>query len=554
MSTSRKTFLQINQTDNLLVALQDLKAGTVIEHEGNTIILQEDIAAKHKFTTEAIPKGGKAFMYGVLVGLATQDIAKGGLIHTFNLHHASQNFEGKMKDYPWTAPNVSKWNEKSFIGYHRPDGQVGTQNYWLVIPLVFCENRNIELLKNAFIKGLGFQKNDPFTEQVIKLKSQLEAGQKPSIDPFLKEHNTVLVNKSSLFPNVDGIKFLTHESGCGENKDDSLNLVSLLTGYCVNPNVGGITVLSLGCQHSQIDVFKQYLKEKDPNFSKPLYIFEQQDDEGSGVEKMLGDVILKTFEGVVEINKIERKPAPLSKLRLGVKCGGSDGFSGISANPAIGHTADLLVALGGTVMIAEFPELCGVEQELQNRSVSNEVADNFGKLMKEYARRAEAVGAGFDMNPSPGNIKDGLITDAIKSAGAAKKAGSSPIVDAVGYGQYVTKEGLNLVCTPGNDVLATTGMAGSGATIQLFTTGLGTPTGNPISPMVKLSTNTRLAEKLPEIIDINCGPIISGEKTVEEMGEEILDYVVELASGHISTKAMDLGQDDFMFWRRGVSL
>jgi altronate hydrolase len=493
-------------------------------------------------------------MYGVLVGLATQDIAKGGLIHTFNLHHASQAFEGKTKQYEWTAPNVEKWQDKSFMGYHRPDGQVGTQNYWLVIPLVFCENRNIELLKNAFIKGLGFQKNDPFTEQVIKLKSQFETGQKPSIDQFSKENNSILVNKSSLFPNVDGIKFLTHESGCGENKDDSLSLVSLLTGYCVNPNVGGVTVLSLGCQHSQIDVFQQYLKEKDPNFSKPLYIFEQQQDEGSGVEKMLADVILKTFEGIVEINKIERKPAPLSKLRLGVKCGGSDGFSGISANPAIGHTADLLVALGGTVMIAEFPELCGVEQELQNRSVTHKVADNFGKLMKEYARRAEAVGAGFDMNPSPGNIKDGLITDAIKSAGAAKKAGSSPIEDAVGYGQYVKKSGLNLVCTPGNDVLATTGMAGSGATIQLFTTGLGTPTGNPISPMVKLSTNTRLAEKLPEIIDINCGPIISGEKTVEEMGEEILDYVIELASGNISTKAMDLGQDDFMFWRRGVSL
>jgi altronate hydrolase len=554
MITTRKTFLQINPTDNLLVALQDLKAGTVIEHQGNRITLQEDIAAKHKFTTEAISKGGKAFMYGVLVGLATQDIAKGGLIHTFNLHHASQAFEGKTKQYEWTAPNVEKWQDKSFMGYHRPDGQVGTQNYWLVIPLVFCENRNIELLKNAFIKGLGFQKNDPFTEQVIKLKSQFETGQKPSIDQFSKENNTILVNKSSLFPNVDGIKFLTHESGCGENKDDSLSLVSLLTGYCVNPNVGGVTVLSLGCQHSQIDVFQQYLKEKDPNFSKPLYIFEQQQDEGSGVEKMLADVILKTFEGIVEINKIERKPAPLSKLRLGVKCGGSDGFSGISANPAIGHTADLLVALGGTVMIAEFPELCGVEQELQNRSVTHEVADNFGKLMKEYARRAEAVGAGFDMNPSPGNIKDGLITDAIKSAGAAKKAGSSPIEDAVGYGQYVKKSGLNLVCTPGNDVLATTGMAGSGATIQLFTTGLGTPTGNPISPMVKLSTNTRLAEKLPEIIDINCGPIISGEKTVEEMGEEILDYVIELASGNISTKAMDLGQDDFMFWRRGVSL
>ncbi len=546
-----RTFLQINPSDNLLVALQDLKAGTVIEHEGNKITLQDDIAAKHKFTTEAIAKNGNAYMYGVLVGHASQDIPKGGLIHTFNLHHASQDFEGKLKDYSWSSPDVSKFQNRTFNGYHRSDGQVGTQNYWLVIPLVFCENRNIELLKNAFIQGLGFQKNDSVTEQVIHLRKQFEAGKSLKLG---SSSNEAIIAKSPLFPNVDGIKFLTHESGCGENKDDSENLCALLAGYCVNPNVGGITILSLGCQHSQIAVFKQKLAEKDPNFNKPMHIFEQQQDEGSGVENLLNEVVLKTFEGLIEINQIDRKPAPLSALRLGVKCGGSDGFSGISANPAIGHTADLLVGLGGTVMIAEFPELCGVEQELQNRSVTAEVADNFGKMMREYAKRAAAVGAGFDMNPSPGNIKDGLITDAIKSAGAAKKAGSSPIVDALGYGQYATQKGLNLVCTPGNDVLATTGMAGAGATVQLFTTGLGTPTGNPISPMVKLSTNTRLASKLPEIIDIDCGPIISGEKSVEEMGEEVLEYVIKLASGEITTKAMDLGQDDFMFWRRGVSL
>ncbi len=546
-----RTYLQINSSDNLLVALQDLKKGTVVNHEGNEITLQDDIAAKHKFTTEAIAKDGNAYMYGVLVGHASQDIPKGGLIHTFNLHHASQDFAGKQKEYTWTSPDVSKFKNRTFNGYHRADGQVGTQNYWLVIPLVFCENRNIELLKNAFIQGLGFQKNDSVTEQVIHLRKQFEAGKALSLG---SSSNEAIIAKSPLFPNVDGIKFLTHESGCGENKDDSENLCSLLAGYCVNPNVGGISILSLGCQHSQIEVFKQRLQAKDSNFQKPIHFFEQQQDEGSGVENLLNDVIIKTFEGLIEINKIERKPAPLSALRLGVKCGGSDGFSGISANPAIGHTADLLVGLGGTVMIAEFPELCGVEQELQNRSVTTEVADNFGKMMREYAKRAAAVGAGFDMNPSPGNIKDGLITDAIKSAGAAKKAGSSPIVDALGYGQYATQKGLNLVCTPGNDVLATTGMAGAGATVQLFTTGLGTPTGNPISPMVKISTNTRLAEKLPEIIDIDCGPIIRGEKSVEEMGEEVLEYVIKLASGEITTKAMDLGQDDFMFWRRGVSL
>lgn len=547
-----QTYLQINPTDNLLVALQDLPKGTVIHHNGNEITLQDDIAAKHKFTTEAVPKEGKASMYGVLVGIASQDIPKGGLIHTFNLHHAATDFKGKQEEYHWTAPDVSKFQNRTFNGYHRADGQVGTQNYWLVIPLVFCENRNIELLKNAFLNGLGFQKLDPFTQKVQQLGQQLAQGKALEIDTASSA--SILVHKSAQFPNVDGIKFLTHESGCGENKDDSLNLCALLAGYCLNPNVGGITVLSLGCQHSQIEVFKEKLKEKDPNFSKPLYIFEQQQDNGSGVENMLNEVILQTFKGLVEINQQTRKPAPLSALRVGVKCGGSDGFSGISANPAIGHTADLVVGLGGTVMIAEFPELCGVEQELQNRSVTKEVADNFGFLMREYARRAALVGAGFDMNPSPGNIKDGLITDAIKSAGAAKKAGSSPIEDVVGYGQYVTKKGLNLVCTPGNDVLATTGMAGAGATIQLFTTGLGTPTGNPICPMVKLSTNTKLAQKLPEIIDIDCGPIISGEKTVEQSGEEVLEYIIKLASGEINTKAMDLGQDDFMFWRRGVSL
>jgi len=554
MITKRKIFLQINDDDNLLVALQNLKKGTEIIHNGNRIILQDDIDAKHKFTTEAIPMNGEAIMYGVLVGIAKQAIPKGGLVHTFNLHHASQEFKGKIKDYHWSPPNVDKWKQLTFNGFHRADGQVGTQNFWLVIPLVFCENRNIELLKNAFINGLGFQKNDPFTEQVVILKNQIQNGEELKLPVFDKSKKTTLIHKSDLFKNIDGIKFLTHESGCGENKEESDNLCSLLAGYCLNPNVGGITILSLGCQNSQISLFQQKLNEKDPNFSKPLYIFEQQQDEGSGVEQMLSEVIHKTFEGLIEINKCQRSAAPLSKLRVGVKCGGSDGFSGISANPAIGHTADLIVSLGGTVMIAEFPELCGVEQELQNRSINSQVADDFGLMMREYAKRAAAVGAGFDMNPSPGNIKDGLITDAIKSAGAAKKAGSSPIVDSLGYGKYVTKSGLNLVCTPGNDVLATTGMAGAGATIQLFTTGLGTPTGNPICPMVKLSTNTRLAEKLPEIIDIDCGPIISGDKSVEEIGEEVLNYIIKLASGEINTKAMDLGQDDFMFWRRGVKL
>lgn len=551
----KQLFLQINPEDNLLVALTDLKKGQEINFKGDTIILQDDITAKHKFTTTHLEKGEEAIMYGVLVGKAQSDIPKGGLIHTFNLKHASDTFKGKLKDYTWTAPDVSKWKDRTFNGYYRADGQVGTQNYWLVIPLVFCENRNINILKDAFLKELGYAQPEVYRDQVSTLLELYQKGAGiDALKSFQFQQQKSDYKQQRVFKNIDGIKFLIHESGCGENREDSENLVKLLAGYCVNPNVAGVTVLSLGCQHSQVDLFRKAISEKDADFQKPLYVFEQQQDTGSGESAMLSEAIRQTFLGLINIDKNERKPAPLSKLRVGVKCGGSDGFSGISANPAIGHTADLIVALGGTVMIAEFPELCGVEQELQNRSVTAEVADKFGYLMTEYARRAEAVGAGFDMNPSPGNIKDGLITDAIKSAGAAKKAGTSPVEDTLGYGQYATHKGLNLVCTPGNDVLATTGMAGSGATIQLFTTGLGTPTGNPVSPMVKLSTNTKLAEKLPEIIDIDCGGIISGEKTVEQMGEEVLEYIIGLASGEYQTKAMLLGQDDFMFWRRGVSL
>ena len=258
--------------------------------------------------------------------------------------------------------------------------------------------------------------------------------------------------------------------------------------------------------------------------------------------------------GLVEADKCVRQPALLSKLTIGLECGRSDGFSGISANPSIGHTSDLIVALGGKSVLAEFPELCGVEQDLINRCVDDPTADRFVQLMRAYARAAEAVGSGFDMNPSPGNIKDGLITDAIKSAGAAKKGGTSPIVDVLDYPEYITKPGLNLLCTPGNDVESTTALAGSGCNIILFTTGLGTPTGNPITPVIKVSSNTKLAERMPDIIDVNTGPVIAGEKTIEEMGEDILDYIIEVASGNVQTKAQILGQNDFIPWKRGVSL
>jgi len=256
----------------------------------------------------------------------------------------------------------------------------------------------------------------------------------------------------------------------------------------------------------------------------------------------------------MEINKLERAAAPLSELTLGVKCGGSDGFSGISANPSVGYCADLLVALGGKVLLAEFPELCGVEQELVDRSVSREVAEKFIHLMKSYERIVTNAGSDFSMNPSPGNIRDGLITDAMKSAGAARKGGTSPVVDVLDYTEQAKKPGLSLVCTPGNDVEATTGKAASGATLILFTTGLGTPTGNPVCPTIKVSSNSKLTRRMRDIIDIDCGPVIEGDKTIEQMGEEILEYCILAACGEEIPKAVQLNQDDFIPWKRGVSL
>ena len=354
-----------------------------------------------------------------------------------------------------------------------------------------------------------------------------------------------------LFKNVDGIKFLNHPGGCGGTRQDAALLGRLLAAYADHPNVGGVTVLSLGCQYLQVQDFVNALKARNPRFDKPLYIFEHQQQ---SEEQLITAAIQQTFAGLIELNKAERRPAALSQLCLGVKCGGSDGFSGISANPAVGFCSDLLVAMKGKVLLAEFPELCGAEQGLIDRTREEAAAKKFIRLMTTYSEAACNAGSGFHMNPSPGNIKDGLITDAIKSAGAAKKGGTSPVEDVLDYTEPAVKPGLNLVCTPGNDVEATTGQAASGATLILFTTGLGTPTGNPVCPVIKVATNSTLAGRMADIIDIDTGPIIDGDKTIEEMGEQLLDYCVKTASGEVTPKAVLLNQDDFIPWKQGVSL
>ena len=545
----KQKVLQVHPMDNVMVALVALNKGEQVRHNGADFILVDAVPAKHKFVTQTLQPGDAVIMYGVLVGKAQARVEQGALITTENLKHAAEPFQYRQTSYAWQPPDLSKFINRTFNGYHRQNGAVGTANYWLFIPTVFCENRNLDVIREALHNELGYAVTDKYKRFTQELANAYRDGE----DITRVNLDTQLPGPANrLFKNVDGIKFLNHQGGCGGTRQDAAILGKLLAAYANHPNVGGITILSLGCQHLQVQDLLNDIKLLDPEFDKPLYIFEQQSTQSE--EQLVTAAIQKTFSGLADINRQERKPAPLSKLCIGVKCGGSDGFSGISANPAVGYCSDLVVALGGKILLAEFPELCGVEQDLIDRSTNEATAQKFIRLMNVYADQAIKAGSGFHMNPSPGNIKDGLITDAMKSAGAAKKGGSSPVVDVLDYTEPAIYAGLNLVCTPGNDVEATTGKAASGATLILFTTGLGTPTGNPVCPTIKIATNSELAKRMSDIIDIDAGPVIEGERTIEEMGEAILEYCIKAASGELIPKSVLLNQDDFIPWKRGVSL
>lgn len=542
--------LQIDPGDNVLVALENLPEGGPVSFDGGELTPLAAISAKHKMALKDLAAGDPILMYGGMVGRATEFIPRGGLLTTRNVRHDATAYHEKTGDFAWAAPDASRWKARTFDGYLRQDGQAGTRNYWIVVPLVFCENRNVGALREAFEDELGYGRPQRYRDQVRALAAAYRNGSKQAevADPPLPSP----ASPDRLFPNVDGIRFLVHQMGCGGTRGDAQTLCGLLAGYIHHPNVAGATVLSLGCQNAQMAILREEIQKRDAKLAKPVLFFEQQ---RSGTESaMLSEAIASTFSGLAEANQIVRRPVSIEKLTVGLKCGGSDGFSGLSANPALGRVSDLLAVLGARSILSEFPELCGVEQNLIDRSHDRATADRFSQLMHDFAARAKAVGSGFENNPSPGNIKDGLLTDAMKSAGAARKGGSSPVQAVLDYPEYATAAGLNLLCTPGNDVECVTAQVGAGANLVLFTTGLGTPTGNPVAPVVKVSTNTVLARKMNDIIDFDAGPIIRGESTIDATGDALLDFAIEVASGRELTKAERLNQYDFIPWKRDISL
>jgi len=545
--------LQVHPSDDAIVALQDLACGAAVSWGTGSVTLHERIPMKQKFASHDFAVGELITMYGVTVGKATQAISQGSLLHTGNVVHATSSYRGKQRDNVWTPPDITPWRGRTFNGYRRPQGPAGTANFWIVIPLVFCENRNLAFIREALTRSLGYHQTTPyeqFAQHLVDLHRNGATSAQIAAAEFAQSSSR---HTARVFDKIDGVKFLEHGLGCGGTRQDAQALCRLLAGYIHHPNVAGATILSLGCQHAQVSMLEQELAAFAPSLKKPLLIYEQQKSKSE--RDMMGAAIRDTFSHLAIANEQTREPCPLADIVLAVECGGSDGFSGISANPAVGHTADILAALGGTPVLSEFPELCGVEQSLCDRCVTSELADKFVRLMRAYEDAARACGSGFDANPSPGNIRDGLITDGIKSAGAAKKGGTSPILDVLDYGEPIrARGGLTLYCTPGNDVESTTALAGGGCTMMLFTTGLGTPTGNPICPTLKVATHSDLARRMPDLIDYDTDPIISGEKSVERCGEELLDLVIATASGEYLPKATLLGQDDFLPWKRGVSL
>lgn len=555
--------LQLDARDNVVVALTPLEAGAVVRFDGKSCAVTQNVPAKHKMALVDLKAGDLIFLYGMVVGEAVEPIQRGGLLSTGNVRHRAGAYTPARRPVEFAVPDASAWAERSFMGYRRADGQVGTRNYWLVLPLVFCENRNVELMKEALEEELGYGSQHGYRQHVRRLVEQrASTGALESRTPTLAAKNAAKIAAKyatrmghlaeKIFPNLDGIRFLTHQGGCGGTRQDAQALCGLLAGYIHHPNVAGATVLSLGCQNAQISMLMDELRARDPEMHKTVLVFDQQ--KSGREEQLMAAALDQTFSGLIEANRMERTPAPLAALTVGLKCGGSDGFSGISANPAVGYVSDLLVGAGGRTVLSEFPELHGVEQELINRCTTDELAQKFFDLMQAYSARAKAVHSGFEMNPSPGNIEDGLITDAIKSAGAARKGGVSPIRDVLDYPEYAKTQGLNLQCTPGNDVECVTAQVGAGASLVLFTTGLGTPTGNPIAPVIKIATNSKLAGRMGDIIDFDAGGIVTGETTIAEAAEKLLELSLEVASGERLTKAEMLGQNDFIPWKRGVSL
>ena len=492
------SFIKIHPADNVAVALTDLKAQTPIALDGEEFLLPADIARGHKFALRPLASGESVIKYGYPIGRTTAAIKTGEWIHTHNLKTGL----GEVLTYTY-QPNylpLARDEDHFFSGYRQPDGRAGVRNEIWIIPTVGCLN-----------------------SVVSAIERQAQSLRRGSIDSI------------AAFP---------HPYGCSQMGDDQENTKTILADLINHPNAGGVLVLGLGCENSSIAELKKLIGPYDERRVKFLIAQDSADEIADGLA-LVEELIDYTADR-------HREPISCRELIIGLKCGGSDGLSGITANPTVGAFSDRLIAAGGTTILTEVPEMFGAETILMNRCASRELFEKTVALINDFKNYFIAHNQTIYENPSPGNKKGGISTLEDKSLGCTQKSGSAPVEGVLAYGEPVRHKGLHLLSAPGNDLVASTALAASGAHIILFTTGRGTPFACPV-PTVKISSNSALYDSKRKWIDFNCGQLISGQETLDSLGQKLFDYVLAVASGE-KVKSELSGFHDMAIFKQGVTL
>ena len=489
--------VQITPRDMVAVALQPLAAGEAVDYGAGTVTPLSDIPMGHKVALRDIRAGEPVIKYGFPIGQATEDIPRGGHVHTHNLRTL---LSGALEyEYRPTHPEQAKAEPAAFMGYPRACGRPGIRNELWLLPTVGCVNDIANALAREAQKYVG--------------------------------------------GGVEGVYAFPHPYGCSQMGHDQDNTRQVLANLATHPNAGGVLLLGLGCENSGIDQIRPLMGDFDPERVRFL-VAQSVEDEMQAAMALIGE-LAERMRGEVRV------PCPASQLAVGLKCGGSDGLSGITANPTIGVFSDLLTAMGGTTILTEVPEMFGAETILMDRCETEELFGKTVRLINDFKAYFESYHMPVYENPSPGNKAGGITTLEDKALGCTQKSGSSPVKGVLAYGEHAEAQGLNLLSAPGNDLVASTALAVSGAQIVLFSTGRGTPFGCPV-PTVKIASNTPLAEKKRNWIDFNAGRLLEG-KTLDELGRELLEFVIAVASGK-QTRGEENGFHDMAVFKQGVTL
>jgi altronate hydrolase len=500
--------VRIHPADNVAVSVQPLSAGTVVEVAGKRIELRDDIPAGHKVALEPLPQGAVVVKYGFPIGKLITDVAAGAWIHSETL---KTRLEGELQ-YRFsngvrTAARPAR--VPTFLGYRRKNGRVGTRNEIWIINTVGCVNHAAERIAKLA------------AERFAEHASERFAGR------------------------IDGIHSFSHPYGCSQLGDDLENTQRVLAGMLRHPNAGGVLVLGLGCENNQMASLLAQAGDVDQERLRFFNTQEVIDEVEEGLNAI--DSLVAAME------KDERVECPASDLVLGMKCGGSDGFSGITANPLVGRISDKITALGGTAILTEVPEMFGAEQVLMDRAADEQVFNDIVHMVNDFKEYFTSHNQPIYENPSPGNKAGGLTTLEEKSLGAIQKGGRATVTDVLRYGEPVSQPGLALLQAPGNDAVSSTAMVASGATVLLFTTGRGTPLGFPV-PTVKISSNSDIAERKPHWIDFNAGVLLDGEADLDTLSEGLFNYILDVASGRTLTNNEKHGYREIAIWKEGVTL